>query len=165
MPPPEPGPLEGGPSLASGSPYWAISTFGSLTSGGAIMLGSMVSLGFGLLTTAIGGVNCRNEGFGKRPLLAGNNDRSPPPPPPPICCGLGGASGGGARSIGATSGTYCFTLSCTVLLEATVSSRIATTSWKPVDIMNELFLRPYRPQISFTAIGFEVTSRDRKSTR
>ena len=37
-----------------------------------MMLGSMVSLGLGLFTTAIGGVNCRSETFGSRPLLAGN---------------------------------------------------------------------------------------------
>src|SRR5262249_23583545 len=46
MPAPEPGPLEGGPSLARGSPYWFIATCGSGTSGGAMIVGSIVSLGF-----------------------------------------------------------------------------------------------------------------------
>ena len=63
--PAEPGPLEGGPSLAKGSPYCAMFTFGRLTSGGAMMLGSMMSLGLGLFTTAMGGVNCRSETFGE----------------------------------------------------------------------------------------------------
>ena len=49
-------------------------TFGSVTSGGTMMLGSMVSLGFGLLTTAIGGVNCRSDCFGKR-AFAGRQGR------------------------------------------------------------------------------------------
>src|ERR1039457_2710287 len=101
IPPPDPGPLDGGPILASGSPYCVMFTFGRLTSGGAMMLGSIVSLGFGLLITAMGGVNCRNEALGKRPLLAGKGDRSPPPPPPPMACFLGAAFGvKGSTSVG-----------------------------------------------------------------
>src|SRR5439155_10034293 len=92
MPPPEPGPFEGGPILASGSPQTFMLLLGNWTSGGPIRVGSISSLGFGLLTTAAGGTNCRAANFGARPLLAGVGDRSPPPPPP--CCGLGfGASG------------------------------------------------------------------------
>src|SRR6185437_4577779 len=83
MPPPEPGPFEGTENLDNGSPYWGRFTFGSVTSGGATIVGSIISLGFGLLTTAIGGVNCLSDGFGNRPLLAGRGERSPPPPPPP----------------------------------------------------------------------------------
>ena len=45
------------------------------------------------LTTAIGGVNCFNEGLGRRPLLAGRGERSPPPPPPPMTCFLGAICG------------------------------------------------------------------------
>ena len=142
MPPPEPGPLEAGPIFASGSPYCAMLTLGSVTSGGAMMVGSMTSLGFGLLTTAMGGVNWRSAGFGNRPLLAGNNERSPPPPPPPINCFFGGASGGGAKSTGIVNRTISLAFSCTALLDATVNKRIATTTWKPVDIMKELFLLP-----------------------
>src|SRR3954466_15372541 len=56
IPPPEPGPFDGGPILASGSPYCDMLTCGRLTSGGAIIDGSIVSLGLGLFTTAIGGV-------------------------------------------------------------------------------------------------------------
>src|SRR5579864_9729959 len=93
MPPPDPGPLDAGPSFPSGSPQLSALMFGRLTSGGAMMLGSIVSLGFGLLITAMGGVNCRNEAFGSLPLLAGKGDRSPPPPPPPMACFLGAAFG------------------------------------------------------------------------
>src|SRR5450756_2086243 len=85
-----------------------------------MMLGSIISLGFRLFTTAIGGVNWRNACFGRRPLLAGNGERSPPPPPPCIVFFLGAASGG-AKSIGEMRGTYCFTLSCTALEDATVN--------------------------------------------
>src|ERR1039457_3599308 len=100
IPPPEPGPFEGGPNLASGSPYWAIFTFGMFTSGGAMMVGSIGSFGFRLLNTCTGGVNCRGEIFGSLPLAAGSGERSPPPPPPPDgFCGpaLGSYA---ARSIG-----------------------------------------------------------------
>src|ERR1035441_4600143 len=99
-----------------------------------MMLGSMISLGFRLLTTAMGGVNCRNACFGRRPLLAGNGERSPPPPPPPMAFCFAAASGGGARSIGEIRGTYCLTLSCTALEDNTVNSSTANTTWPPVDI-------------------------------
>src|SRR5574341_79020 len=81
IPPPEPGPLEGGPILASGSPYWSMLTCETGTSGGMIRVGSITSLGLGLFTTAMGGVNCLSDSRGRRPLLAGRGDRSPPPPP------------------------------------------------------------------------------------
>src|SRR5579864_4166190 len=71
MPPPEPGPFEGGPILASGSPQTGMFTFGRGVSGGAMIVGSITSLGLGLLMTAMGGVNCFMEGLGRRPLLAG----------------------------------------------------------------------------------------------
>jgi len=69
------------PILASGSPQFGRFTLGNIVSGGAIIVGSITSLGFELFTTAMGGVNCFIEGFGSRPLLAGVGDRSPPPPP------------------------------------------------------------------------------------
>ena len=59
-----------------------------------MMLGSIVSLGLRLFTTAMGGVNCFNACFGSRPLLAGKGERSPPPPPPCMVFGFTGASGG-----------------------------------------------------------------------
>src|SRR5579872_5168614 len=94
IPPPEPGPFEGGPSLASGSPHmFILLLLGTVKSGGPINVGSISSLGFGLLTTCAGGTNCRGENFGARPLLAGSGDRSPPPPPPCIVCFLGASSG------------------------------------------------------------------------
>src|ERR1051325_9352656 len=77
MPPPEPGPFDGGPILASGSPHTFMFTLGSGEFSGAMMVGSISSLGFGLFTTAIGGVNCRSDGRGSFPLLAGSGDRSP----------------------------------------------------------------------------------------
>src|SRR5690349_18706726 len=69
MPPPEPGPFDGGPILASGSPHTFMFTLGSGEFSGAMMVGSISSLGFGLFTTAIGGVNCRSDGRGSFPLL------------------------------------------------------------------------------------------------
>src|ERR1035437_1358938 len=93
MPPPEPVPLDGVPYFENGSPYCAMFTLGRVTSGGMRMVGSIVSLGFRLLSTAMGGVNCFKEALGKRPLLAGNGDRSPPPPPLPIDCFFAAACG------------------------------------------------------------------------
>ena len=103
------------------------------------MLGSMVNLGFKLLTTAIGGVNWRNACFGRRPLLAGNGERSPPPPPPCMVCFLTGATSGGARSMGAMRGTNSFTFSCTAFEDATVKRITAKITWPPVDIMKDFF--------------------------
>src|SRR5271157_1319574 len=116
-------------------------TCGRFTSGGAKMLGSMASLGFRLLYTATGGVNCRSDALGRRPLLAGNGDRSPPPPPPCMVWFFGGMSGG-ATSIGAMRVKVCLTLSCTDLLAARMNRIVTTVIWKPVDIMKDFFWRP-----------------------
>src|ERR1039457_6474987 len=106
-----------------------------------MMLGSIASLGFRLLYTATGGVNCRSDALGKRPLLAGNGDRSPPPPPPCMVWFLGGMSGG-AKSMGEISVNVCLTLSCTDLFAASMNNTVITAIWKPVDIMKDFFWRP-----------------------
>src|ERR1017187_124363 len=105
------------------------------------MLCSIIGLGFRLFTTAMGRGNCFHDCFGILPLLAGRGERSPPPPPPCMVFAFTGASGGD-RSIGAMSGTYSFTLSCTALDDATVKSSTAHRTWKPVDIMKDFFWRP-----------------------
>src|SRR5579864_4223384 len=129
MPPPDPGPLDAPPNFDNGSPQLSAFMFGRLTSGGAMMLGSIVSLGFGLLITAIGGVNWRNEAFGNFPLLAGKGDRSPPPPPPPIACFLGGAFGVySLMSGGRTKLVTALTAFCTGLVEKTVKSNATTAT-------------------------------------
>src|SRR5207248_3290319 len=147
------------PIFASGSPYWAMFTVGRFTSGGAMIVGSMLSFGFMFAITCCGGVNCRKAGLGSLPFAAGSGERSPPPPPPPITCFVGVAMGGGARSIGANQVMDSFTLSCTVFDENTVNINATTHAWAPVDIIQDFRWRPYSPQISFTATGFEVTSR------
>src|SRR5260221_10456971 len=132
-------------------------TLGNTVSGGATIVGSMMSLGFGLFTTTMGGVNCFKEGLGSLPLGAGRGERSPPPPPPPICFGLAGPRYGaisGAISVLNASLAFIWT----VLLEATVKSSRMAVPWMASDIMLERLSLPYRPQMSLTAMGLEVTS-------
>src|SRR5689334_18799483 len=62
-------------------------------------------------------------------------------------------------SSGAVRWTISFILSCTAFWENTVNNKATTPIWNPKDIIQDSFLRPYRPQMSFTATGFEVTSR------
>src|SRR4051794_14054335 len=126
-------------------------TLGRFTSGGAMIVGSMLNLGFWFWTTCIGGVNCRSAGLGSLPLAAGSGDRSPPPPPPPIICFLGVATGGGAKSIGASKVKDSFTFCWTAFEENTVTNRITTHAWAPVENIQDFFWRPYRPQMSLTA--------------
>ena len=77
-----------------------------------MMLGSIMSLGLGLFTITIGGVNCFREALGSLPLGAGSGERSPPPPPPCIACFFTGIFGSnGARSEGNTSATVFLTSS------------------------------------------------------
>src|SRR5215813_7406530 len=54
--------------------------------------------------------------------------------------------------------TDCFTAFCTGFTNVTAKTIATTRSWNPVDIMKDFFWRPYRPQMSFTATGLEVTS-------
>src|SRR5208283_1466412 len=125
--------------------------------GSARIEGSIDRSGWSLFTTAEGGVNWRNACFGNLPLLASSRERSPPPPPPfgATLSGLNGVSG----SIeGMTMLTAAFTACCPGLVENTLNTSTTIAIWKPVDIMKDFFWRPYRPQISFTATGLEVTS-------
>src|SRR4051812_14378711 len=48
---------------------------------------------------------------------------------------------------------------CTGLVEKIVNRTATTPIWKPVDIMKDFGERPYNPQISLTATGFDVSSR------
>src|ERR1039457_5996704 len=83
IPPPEPVPFEGVVYLESESPkFRQPGQSGNLASGGAMMVGSIASLGFKLLYTATAGVNWRSALGGNLPRLAGRAERSPPPPPP-----------------------------------------------------------------------------------
>src|SRR5262249_46164029 len=59
----------------------------------------------------------------------------------------------------ATRCTASLTLVWTVLLERTVNIRTTTQAWIASDMKPDSRLRPYRPQMSLTATGFEVTSR------
>src|ERR1700676_1798701 len=110
MPAPPPEPLELVTLAARGSPILGILLFGILRSGGPSSEGSIGSLGFGFLITAVGGVNCVIANFGARPLLAGTGLCSPPPPPPPAGFVPGGSFGAyGEISRGVRSREFLFT--------------------------------------------------------
>ena len=135
MPPPEPGPLEAGPILANGSPYWAMLTLGRLTSGGAMMVGSIASFGWRLFSTASGGVNCFSAALGRRPLLAGSGELSPPPPPPPD--GLLSVGVYGARSTGVKISPLSFSLFWTVLLVPMANNNAISPTWIRTDVAKD----------------------------
>src|ERR1700683_1686094 len=122
MPPPVPRPFDGGPSPDSGSPYCAMLTCGRLTSGGATIDGSIVSLGFQLCTTAVGGVNWRGAALGRRPLLASSGDRSPPPPPPPALLWAGAVLGVYREIFGSSSVIIRATFCGAIFVDAGVNS-------------------------------------------
>src|SRR5208283_4552001 len=83
MPPPPPGPLDMFTTAAMGSPKLERFGLATFKSGGPSSVGSIASLGFGFLITAVGGVNWVMLKRGALPLVAGVGERSPPPPPPP----------------------------------------------------------------------------------
>src|SRR5690348_15560234 len=66
--------------------------------------------------------------------------------------------GGGAKSVGMIRVTVSLTLSCTAFVVERTSTRATAPICSPVDIIQDFFLRPYSPQMSFTATGLEVTS-------
>src|ERR1019366_2059669 len=116
IPPPEPIPLDGGPSAARGLPIFGMLLLG--TSRGAMIVGSMVSLGCSLRTTSVGGTNCLVAILGNLPFASGMGDRLPPPPPP---CEMSFWGFKGSRT-GAISVTVSWSFCCTVLLKDTVNS-------------------------------------------
>src|SRR6516164_1592759 len=83
MPPPPPGPFDMVTEAARGSPKLDRFGLATFNSGGPSRVGSIGSLGFGFLMTAVGGVNWVIAKRGALPLVAGCGERSPPPPPPP----------------------------------------------------------------------------------
>ena len=85
IPLPEPVPLEGMMAEDLGSPRLGRLFIATLISGGTTTVGSTASLGLKFRMTAVGGVICCMENFGRRPLDACSTSRSPPPPPPPAC--------------------------------------------------------------------------------
>ena len=105
------------------------------------MVGSMMSLGFGFVTTAAGGVNWRGATLGSFPLLAGRGDRSPPPPPPPIFFGFGGCGMNGEMS-GANIVTAFFTFICTCSLVASENASVTMETWMTKEERKDRFWCP-----------------------
>src|SRR5712691_10244454 len=83
VPPPTPGPAEGGPGTPFGSPRFS-KLICNCASWGATTVGSTINFGSGFFGgSGSGGTNCLSAGRGNSPLEGGVSVFLPPPPPPP----------------------------------------------------------------------------------
>src|SRR5262252_6809575 len=84
MPPPTPGPGDGGPGTPFGSPRFNRLICGSDANWGATTVGSTINDGSGFFGgSGSGGTNCLSVALGNLPREGGVKLFRPPPPPPP----------------------------------------------------------------------------------
>src|ERR1700690_754213 len=97
MLPQQPGPGDGGPGSAVGSPHNGASTGGICTSGGPTSVGAIRNL-YSAAVNGLGGTNWVWANGGAWPKVGGRGAPPPPPPPPSLAF---------CRSYGATRRVKC----------------------------------------------------------